>query len=184
MSRSLTTSVNNAVDDDIVEPFFAVDLMLEGMSFYLWTGNYDVTINSKPYIGAGSIMSISRIDETGDLDAKGATITITGIPSEYISAALTLPYLNRECRIYFGVMSDPTDYTQIFTGEIDQMNIVEQPGTATIQINVENVLVILERPTIRRYTHEDQQTRYPGDLGLIFVAGLQDKDIPWGRETA
>lgn len=182
MTRSLTSSVTTAVGSDSIQPFFAVDLVLDATPIYLWTGNYDVTINSKLYVGAGIIMSISRIDETSDMDAKGASITISGIPPEYLSAALTIPYLGRVCRIYMGVMGSLNDCTEIFTGEIDQMNIMENPNGATIQINVENVLIVLERPVVRRYTHEDQQTRFPGDLGLIFVAGLQDKEIPWGRK--
>ena len=34
----------------------------------------------------------------------------------------------------------------------------------------------------RRFTHEDQQERFSGDLGLEFVPDLQDKEIIWGKK--
>jgi hypothetical protein len=115
------------------------------------------------------------------MEAKGATITMSGIPSVFLSLALQEPYQGRECRIYFGVTSDPSDYVEVFAGELDQMNIEEQADTANISVTAESVLIKLERPVIRRFTNEDQKSRFPSDRGLEFVAGLQDKEIFWGR---
>ena len=41
----------------------------------------------------------------------------------------------------------------------------------------------LRQKPVRRYTDQDQQQLYSGDLGLEYVAGLQDKDIPWGQQA-
>ena len=71
----------------------------------------------------------------------------------------------------------------MFSGELDQMNIEEQVETANISVIAENVLVKLERPTVRRFTNEDQKSRFPDDRGLEFVASLQDKEIFWGRRA-
>jgi hypothetical protein len=77
--------------------------------------------------------------------------------------------------------SAPSDYAEVFAGELDQMNISEESSTATISVTVENVLIKLERPVVRRFTNEDQKSRFPNDRGLEFVAGLQDKEVFWGR---
>ena len=71
--------------------------------------------------------------------------------------------------------------TEIFSGELDQMNIEESVDSASISVTAENVLVKLERPVIRRLTNEDQKSRFPSDRGLEFVASLQDREIFWGK---
>ena len=61
------------------------------------------------------------------------------------------------------------------------MNIEESGDTCVVSVTAENVLIKLERPIVRRFTNEDQKSRFPNDRGLEFVAALQDKDILWGR---
>ncbi len=181
MSRDITSTVSNALDDDVIKPFFAVDIGFDDNPLYVWNGYGDLTIGSKTYLGAGQLLNISSVEETTEMEAKGATITMSGIPSSFLSSALTEAYQGRECKIYFGVTSTPSDYVEVFAGELDQMNIVEASDTATIEVKAENVLVKLETPVIRRFTDQDQQSRFSGDLGLEYVADLQDKEIFWGR---
>ena len=181
MSRDITTPVSNALDEAAISPFFAVDIDFDTAPLYVWTGYGDLTIGSKTYLGAGQLLNISSVSETTEMEAKGATLTMSGIPSSSLSLALQEPYQGRECRIYFGVTSDPSDYVEVFAGELDQMNIEEQADSATISVTAENVLIRLERPVVRRFTNEDQKSRFPNDRGLEYVASLQDKEIFWGR---
>jgi hypothetical protein len=101
-----------------------------------------------------------------------------------LSLALDEPFQGRLCKIYLGVTSSPSDYVEIFAGDLDQMNIVEEVATCTVSVTAENVLIKLERPTVRRFTDQDQKSRYPSDRGLEYIASLQDKEIFWGRATA
>jgi hypothetical protein len=181
MSRDITTQVSNALDDEVIKPFFAVDLDLDDGSVYMWSGYGDLDIGDKTYIGVGNLLNISSVTETTEMDAKGATLTLSGIPSEFLSLALQEPYQGRESRIYFGVTDSPSNYVEVFSGELDQMNIEEGADSAVISVTAENVLIKLERPVVRRFTNEDQKSRFPNDKGLEFVAGLQDKDLLWGR---
>ena len=181
MSRDITATVSNALDDAVVSPFFAVDLDFDSGSLYVWSGYGDLVIGAKTYLGAGSLLNISSVTETTEMDAKGATLSMSGIPTSFLSLALQEPYQGRECLIYFGVTSNPSDYVEVFSGELDQMNIEESGDTCVVSVTAENVLIKLERPIVRRFTNEDQKSRFPNDRGLEFVAALQDKDILWGR---
>jgi hypothetical protein len=167
----------------VVEPFLAVDLAFDSATLRVWTGLYDLQINGNTYIGAGQLLSISRLEEGAGLAAIGATLTMTGIPSEFLALALTEPYQGRACRIYFGPLISPDDMFEVFSGVMDQLNIEEGAESATITVTVESDLIALERPVVRRFTDEDQKTRFPDDKGLRYVAGLQDREIYWGRRT-
>ena len=206
MSRDLPTDFITELTSDVVYPFFAVALNFASGPLYFWTGYGNLSIDGVTYLGVGELVNISSVEETTEIEAKGATITMTGIPSAFLSLALQEPYQGRECNIYFGLwlsnrlISTEADATitsedlfefvvesgtrylvEIFSGELDQMNITEQADSATIAVTAENVLIKLERPVVRRFTNEDQKTRFPNDKGLEFIASLQDKEIFWGR---
>lgn len=180
-----------------------------GLSFVATSPGTGSGIVHKSYLGVGTLVNISAVEETTEIEAKGAVVTMTGIPSSFLSLALAEPYQGRECKIYFGlwlnnrtitteasniittedlfeftVESDTRYLTEIFSGELDQMNISEEGNTSTIAVTSENVLIKLERPVVRRFTNEDQKSRFPSDRGLEFVAGLQDKEVFWGRKAS
>lgn len=206
MSRDLTTDFVDELQQSVVYPFFAVDLNFQSGPLHFWTGYGDLSVGDINYFGVGNLVNISAVEETTEIEAKGAVVTLTGVPSSFLSLALDEPYQGRECKIYFGLwLNDRTITTQaddtittenlfeftiesktrylaeIFSGELDQMNISEEGNTSTISVTAENVLIKLERPVVRRFTNEDQKSRFPTDKGLEFVAGLQDKEIFWGR---
>mgnify|MGYP003137623388 FL=1 len=182
MTRTIPSVVLNALDDDVISPFFAVELLFDSPNeIRMWTGVGDLIYEGHTWTGAGNLLDISSVEEGADLSVRGATITLSGMTSEVVSLALQEPYQGRVRNIYFGVTSDTTALTQTFSGYMDQMNIQENPDTATIELTVENKLIDLERPRIARYTSAYQKSVYPGDLGMDFIEDLQDKEIIWGR---
>jgi len=181
MSRDLTSTTLSSITDDVVYPFFAVELLFDGdNAVRMWTGQGTLTVGGEDYIGLGNLLDISAIEETAEMAVKGATLTLSGVPTELLSLALSEPYQGRVCNIYFGVTSEEA-LNQIFSGYMDQMNISDGGETSTIELMVENRLIDLERARVARFTSGYQKSIYPGDLGLDFVEDLQDKDIVWGR---
>jgi hypothetical protein len=183
MSRDLTSTTLSSITDDVVYPFFAVELLFDGDStIRMWTGQGTLTVSGEDYVGAGNLLAISAIEETAEMAVRGATLTLSGVPTELLSLALSEPYQGRVCNIYFGVTSEGA-LNQIFSGYMDQMNIVDGGETSTIELMVENRLIDLERARVSRFTSGYQKSIYPDDLGLDFIEGLQDKDIVWGRSS-
>lgn len=181
MTKRLTTAVTNAVNSEVVNVFWTCDLQFDSPNqLYFWSGVGDLTIDGNTYTGAGDLLNISEMRESSDIAAYGATLTLSGIPNNLISLALAEPYQGRKAIIKFGVdVSGTKTTTTVFTGEMDQMNISYGPETCEISLDVENRLVDLERPRIRRYTDKDHQARYPGDLAFEFVTRLQSESLEW-----
>ena len=185
MSRDLTTPLLDALDDDLIQPFFAVELLFDSAPIRLWTGLGEATIDGNAYIGTGNLLDISAVEETSEIAVRGATITLSGMSSEVISLALQSPYQGRVCNLYFGIVNGTaySGLTQIFSGYMDEMNISEGEQFGTIELKVENKLIDLERARIRRFSSGYQKSVYPSDKGLDFVEDLQDKEIVWGRKV-
>jgi hypothetical protein len=191
-SRDLTATTDTNINADTVYPFFAVELLFSdnpdtgaSRELRMWTGQGTLTdTGGNTYTGVGNILSISTIEETSELDVKGANITLSGVSDPALSLALSVPYQGRVANIYFGTTSAPTELNSIFSGYMDQMNISESAETSTIELLVENRLVDLERARVARFTSGYQKSVYPTDLGLDFIEDMQDKDTLWGRTSA
>lgn len=171
--------------DSELSPIMAVHFALDSGDIRFWNGLGDVTIDGSTFNGVGSVMAISAIEETNEIAARGATITLSGLDSSVISAALSENYQNRTVTIYVGTIAEnrTTAAYVLFRGRLDVMTIEESGELTNISITAENRLIDLERPRIRRYTNEDQKSLYPNDIGLEFVDDLQDKTLDWGQST-
>lgn len=205
MSRDLSLNTIDALDEEVFYPFFAVELLFDDSIVRTWTGVGLLTLaDGTEWYGAGEILEISSVEETQEMAAKGATVTMSGIPSELLSLALSEPYQGRVCNIYFGnflqgnlleeggafilyengskvgLESGKTGFNQMFSGYMDQMNIEEGPQTSTIELTVENKLINLERARVARFTSGYQKSKFAGDKGLDFVESMQDKTVSWG----
>tara|TARA_R110001632_G_scaffold9645_1_gene36787 strand:- start:3380 stop:3964 length:585 start_codon:yes stop_codon:yes gene_type:complete len=193
MSRDLSSAIVSAISADVFRPFFTVDLMFDTGSvtygsttvtsapLYLWTGHGTQVINGISYVGTGQFLEISAFEETAEIAARNATLTLSGIPSDLLALALATPYQGRECIIKFGATDDLTDRAVVFSGYMDQMKILESGDTSRIALTVESRLIDLERARVKRYTSENQKAKFPGDLAFDFVNSLQDQEIFWGR---
>ena len=209
MSRDLDPSTIDAISEDVVYPFFAAELKFDGDEILrLWTGQGTLVLDDgTQWTGTGELLNISSIEETAEMAVKGATLTLSGVPSEVLSLALSEPYQGRVCDIYFGTFSRGSllqetgsyillqdgsrinlevgekGFNQLFSGYMDQMNIDDGGETSAIELKVENRLVDLERARVSRYTKFYQQSIYPDDDGLNFVEDLQTRKVPWGRKS-
>jgi len=180
MSRDLTTALETALSADVIEPFFAVDLNFDGSPLYVWSGQGDIVIDGKTYVGSEELLKIETIEEASDASARGAVLTLTGVPSEVVSIALSTEYQGRTGNIYFGTLNDTSSYTELFSGFIDTMDILEEPTVSTVRVSLESRLVRLEVPSGIKYTSSYLKSQYAGDLGLDFVESLPNKKITWG----
>lgn len=206
MSRDLSYAALEAVEGDVVYPFYGIELLFDNdQTIRLWTGVGTLNFQDTEWVGTGALLDIDTVEETSEISARGARVSLSGVPGEVISLALNEAYQGRACNIYigfivedtFGITSqdgsfilqqdggilslDMVTMDSIFSGYMDQLNISEGASAATVELLVENKLVDLERPRVARYTSAYQKSIFSGDLGLDFVESLQDKEILWGR---
>lgn len=189
MSRTIASSILSKLGDEQVYPFYAVEFQFDSNPVYAWTGIGDITIGGNNYIGVANMLQISNVQETQDIAARGMTLSLSGIPSDLLSLAITEPYQGRICKVYLGFMTSwespdtSPDTMEIFSGYMDQMTIDEGAETSTISVSVESRLIDLERPRSRRYTSQSQAVRYAGDKAFDFVESLQDVNLTWGGDA-
>jgi hypothetical protein len=154
---------------------------------YLWTGYGTLTYNGIGYLGLGTLGTISPVQETTDLSARGITMQLSGVPTAMVYDALTEDYQGRTCSVMFGALSPTAGLIAspitVFSGRMDVMQISDDGQSSLITMSAENKLIDFKRTREIRYTDEEQQAIYSGDLGLEFVNAIQEKTIYWGNQN-
>lgn len=182
--RSMTEAVIAALRADNVPILVLVELQFATGTVRVCNAGYNFTWDGHIWTGLGTLGGISAVSEGQDLQMYGLTLTLTGVPSEYVALALGSGYQGRPATIWlapldseYALLSDPVI---VFRGRMDTMPVEFGPS-ATIQLSIESRLVDWERPRMRRYNHADQISEHPGDMFFEFVPQMAEKEIVWGR---
>lgn len=191
MARNLEDDFVTELEQGEIAPILLAKVNTSGGDVRVWTGIGDITFNNEVYIGGGNFVGVSELMETNDLSAQGIALSMSGIPSDLLATALGQVQHGREATIWLGLMSSVVSNGvsslalidnpyEIYSGFTDITTVSEQGDTSTITVNIENRLIALEVPKVRRYTDEIQKQDYPNDRGMEFVTGLQDKSFKFG----
>lgn len=183
MSRFTDSANTSALSATVIRPFLLLELELSPY-VYLWSGLGNLSWNGQTWVGVGTLGQISAIEETVSVEAVGATFSLSSIPSDLLSDVLNYEFQNKGASLYLGFMDENlamlADPEKIFTGTIDVVNVIDGGDSCILKMNVENVLRGLLRPRNKKYTSQELKKKYPTDLGLDYVADLQDATINWG----
>jgi hypothetical protein len=130
MARSLTTAVRNALAANHVIACHLVRLDLDTGALRFATAGHDVYWDSATWTGAGSLGSIEAISEGLALEARGVRLSLSGIPTALVSAALSEPVQGRRLRIWLAAFDPEThailaDPVLEWDGRIDTLTIID-----------------------------------------------------------
>lgn len=187
--RDLTPAMAAALTKGVVRPFLFMQGEFKSSTVYYWTGYGTLTWNGHDWLGTGEMISAAPFDETNDVSAQGVAITLRGISQADVAEVLGEMQNFKPGAIWLGLLAEDGtivgDPQPIFRGRLDTAGLDDSDVTKpAIVLGYENELIDLERPRLHQYTDQEQQARQPGDLGLQYVAGLQDQQVNWGNGGA
>lgn len=184
MARTVTSSMTTEITAQSLRPVMFYEGQFVSGYIRLWTGIGDLSWNGYTWTGAGTLMGITPIEETGEIRATGIEANLSGVSASLISLALSQCRYGLSGKVWFGVLTASgtvvSDPILSFVGKLDMPRIQEQGDNCVISVSYESRLIDLQRSRERRYTNDDQHIDYPADRGFEYVADLQDKVIPWG----
>lgn len=173
------------LSQDHQEIKFALKAEFDTDTVLIHTGQGDLVIGGETYIGAGTLLAISDIEDSKELKSAGVTFSISGMDTEVLGYALNENYQNRPISLYMAFVSGGTDdvdgYLTLYKGRMINIDISDDVNGSNITLQTENRLLDLRRPSNIRYTKESQQYLYNGDTSLDQVAKVSQMNIEWGR---
>jgi hypothetical protein len=185
MSRDITPTFATALADQTLRPVILFEGQFATGWVRIWSGLGSVNWNGQAWAGAGSLLGLGGIDETGEVVAGGTAVSLSGVPLDLVQMAIEEARQGLPGRIWLGLLAESgsiiADPVHAFSGRLDVPEIKDDADTCTITISYESRLIDLTVPRTWRYTHESQQVLFPDDLGFEYVTAIQDREITWGR---
>lgn len=185
MARALTAAMLAAMATGHVKPLILYEGEFSGGTVRLFTGYGTIVWNGNTFTGSGQMLNITAIQEVTELQAVNFTVSLNGQLSSLLAIALGQVRRGKPGSVWLGLLDDAgaliADPFLCFKGRADRPDIVPDPENAVIAVAYESRLIDAARRRERRYTSEDQQIDYPGDLGFDYVPSLQDTQFTWGR---
>lgn len=163
-----------------------VDLGFDSGTVRVHSDLGDLVWGGNTYTGVGNLGAITEAEEDSELTRTPITLTLSGIPGTIVSAVLNEHYQGRPATVYLGYRDVTTgaladDPFILYRGRMDAP-VIDEGEDFKVSIPVESRFAAWDRPNVARYNNADQQSRYPGDLGLEFVEQSTEKQIAWGTQ--
>ena len=186
MPRSdATAAFIAAIESGMIRPALLVEANFTSGALNVWSGRGELTWDSKTWSGVGQLGSVSTVEEGSTVEARGVTLTMSGIDATLLTGIMTEFQVGLPATVWLAlfdasnaIIANPVI---AFRGRMDQPTIDVGGDTATISIACESRLLDMNNSVERRYTNEDQQRDYPGDRGFEFVNSIQEVTIYWGK---
>lgn len=162
------------------------DLNFDSGTLYLSDGLGALPWNGHTYLGLGDYGQLDAIFETSDFIAHPVVLTLSGVPTNYVSSAMTEDVQGRIVALYIGLLDLNTGQwidnpEVIWEGRMDFMAIDISDGSAQMHLTCEHRLN--KEPLIARYTDQDQQLGFAGDTFFDQLWQIALASASWGTIT-
>lgn len=149
---------------------------------HLWTGIGTLQYNNYPWLGVGKLGSITPIKRSSEIVIQELTFKLSGVSPD-TTTWLTANVRNRSAKAWLAcidgvdVVADPIVLIDVL---LDYQTLsVDENGNAIIELHALSGFYTLERPINEVWSSQDQQARYPGDVGFDMIDQLQMQEILW-----
>lgn len=183
MTRGLDSATQTALQQSHITTFLLVELGWDSGTQYLTSMPHDVVWNGNTYTAAQGIGNIEPTTET-DIEARGLTFTLSGVPQSAIAAALTTPVQGRTVIVRIAILDngvirgDPNAWS----GRFDVMTIDDSTPNPSIRVTAEHAMLAWQTPSGKLFSHQDHQAEHPADMFFEFAAGLSETTLVWPKK--
>lgn len=185
MRPDATTDFINACASTNVRPAIFVAADFVDGTVYVWNGLGSIDWNGHTWTGIGSLGSVSTIEEGANVQARGATLTLSGLDPAILTEVMTQYKVTAPVTIWLGLFDTDGDLIPdpviSFSGRMDQPTLTVTGPSGTLNINCENRLLDMNISVEKRYSDQDQKLDFPDDRGFEWVNAIQSITIFWGR---
>ena len=183
--RTIDASLKAGAESAEFKYIILVKLAFDAGTVYIHNGVGTHVFAGNNYLGVGAFGSVSALEDSLDLKSKPVNLTLSSITPEIIDAIKSDDVFGRDADIYIGVLDNdgqlegtPDNW---FSGHMEtvKLSLGKQDG---LQIRLQSRASRLKLRNNKRYTLEDHQADFPGDLFFEFLPFLQEAEVTWGGE--
>ena len=137
------------------------------------------------YLGVGTFGSIDPITDTLGMANRPVVLSLSSVNDEIIQAVRDDDILGRDADLYLGVMDENMRLKG--TPENWWSGYMEAPSLSVgdenaVKLSLQSRASRLKEKNGKRYTVEEHQAEYAGDLFLEFLPYVQEASVAWAGE--
>lgn len=102
--RDLTPSMATELSGENMLPVVLAQMNFDSGTLYMWNGVGELVWNGNTFIGGGALITVSPMEETQNLEAKGIVCTLNGVPTSLIALSLAERTRGRGFRMWLGAL--------------------------------------------------------------------------------
>ena len=177
----------DAISDDDVRPAIFYEGTFASGVVRLWSGLGERQWDGKTWQGAGTLLSISPIQQTDEVVATGCTITLSGVDPAVVSLALQDARQGLPGRVWLAFLDEAGEVIaarEEFGGRLDVPSKQDDADTCIVSISYESRLIDLNRARSLRWTDKTQRLFFPNDPGFDMVTTTAERQLVWGGQPA
>lgn len=184
MSRGLVSANLTASQALHVRPLFFAELQFDTATMYVHNGAGNYVWGSQTWQGLGVLGTVSTIEEGLGLTSYGVSMELYALDPTVLAEAANEPVYARAMVLYIGFLDDSgvlvaTPQT-LWSGYGDHTSIVIGGEQDVVSLACESELRFLDLANGSRFTDEDQQRRYSGDVAFEYLPQMIDAQVTWG----
>lgn len=181
MGRSLSSGVLTELDAVVKRVEVLVELEYNTTTFRAWSGSTTRTFMGNSFTGVGDLGTMGDIKESGDLTGASAEFALNGASPALVTLALTEARLGKTAKAWLALfdaadnlIDGDSGLIPIYDGDMEVPVVEKGPERSIITQRAVSDFKAVRRTIVRRYTDQDQQIDFPGDVGLEFISTLRD----------
>lgn len=200
--RSLAAATDSAIDLPYVIEIIFLEMLFDTDPVRVHTDIGTITadgrdasrnvVSNAQWQGVGDLGGVGTVEQ-GEVLSPFAVECLLSINSEAAGSILeeinTQDWRNRPANLYFGTrdyltgaINDPDNLVPIFQGKIDAFETTDGQEISLASVRLESNLREFSKPSMLRFSDATQQRRYPGDLGMQYVAQMVNNTVRWGTD--
>lgn len=147
----------------------------EGLSsdLYAWSGMHDLDHDGQTWKGVGHVLGMGTIDRGDAMSFRTQTFQLRGLDPQVL-AEIDESVRGRAGKVWLAALDEHNKVIRdpLLVAEVVQDTLewkLEDGNTVSLTLNTYESLKHLGRATNRKWSHEAQLERFPGDVGFKYT---------------
>lgn len=135
---------------------------------------------SSVYYKTGTLGSISRVRENSNPSDSEISISFSGVDIPTLALCSSPDFINSPVVVYLQISNGSTSGRMVlFSGYTSGAPNISYSSESSIMVKCAGKFAALDRPRTERYADQDQQRKYPGDIGMQYASTVSSRDVIW-----
>ena len=186
MPHDIDAPTQNAIKSNKFNWVILLEMRLPTATVYAHTGVGDLDWNSQTWKGVGNMASFSGLVETADGGNDKMSVALSGIPidtmPDFVEEMTEQDTAGQLWFMYLAILDDDGEVdgeaTEIGAGITGASELIDGDNRIVTQSLVTEA-ALMRNMLHYRFTNEDQQKFFPGDVFFEFMTDLEN-ELRWG----